>query len=154
MAEILQFASLFLLTCFKFAFGVPAAYLSFGFNFWETLLFAFFGGSTGIIINLYLSRVLFSFWFWFKQRALVWQPKPKSVLEKKKIFSRRSRLFVKILRQYGLPGLSLITPPIISIPAGCIIATRLYGKSPKVLGYMLLSVVFWSFTFAAVLNLV
>jgi hypothetical protein len=152
MVQFLEWFSLFLLTCFKFSFGVPAAYLNFGLNFWQTFLFAFAGGSTGVILNLYLSRLLLLVWFAIRDRIMGKKTQTEQP-RKKKIFSKRSRLMVALLRRYGLPGLALITPPLISIPAGCIIATKLYGKSPKVLSYMIISVAFWSLLFAAILNL-
>jgi hypothetical protein len=153
MVQFLEWLSLFLLTCFKFSFGVPAAYLTFGLNFWQTFLFAFAGGTTGVFLNLYLSRFLFLIWFAIRERIMGSKAQEEKA-KKKKIFSKRSRLMVTLLRKYGLPGLALITPPLISIPAGCIIATKLYGKSPKVLSYMILSVFFWSLLFASLLNLV
>jgi hypothetical protein len=153
-SELLKLIPLFILSCFKFAFGVPAAYIFFGFNFWESFLFSFLAGFTGVFVSIYLSRLIFSFWFKIKDLVVrKKEPVIQKPIEVKKRFSKRTRLFVRIIRKYGLAGLAFITPALISIPVGSLLATKIYGKSPKVLIYMTLSVIFWSFTFSFTLSL-
>jgi hypothetical protein len=88
---------------------------------------------------MFFSDWLFAVWDAFKYRFF-----PKKETVKKKIFTRQSRVFVRIIKKYGLPGIALITPTIISIPIGTILARRLYPNRKKVFSYLLISVFLWS----------
>ena len=63
----------------------------------------------------------------------------------KKKFSRKNKLIVRVKSRWGLIGLALITPTIISIPVGTLLAARYFGNNWRTLPYMLLSVVGWGF---------
>jgi hypothetical protein len=62
-------------------------------------------------------------------------------------------MYVKIIRRYGLFGLAFITPTIISIPVGSMLAGRLFPDKREVLLYLSGSVVLWSMALSAVLVL-
>jgi len=153
LETILKFIPLFLLSCFKFAFGVPAAFWTFDFNFWESLLFSSIAGFTGILISVYLSRILIYAWIIVKEKLFGIKKIATNEITPKKRFSKKSRFMVKLIRKYGLAGIALLTPPLISIPVGSLLATKIYGKHPKVLIYLFGSVIFWSFSFSFVLSL-
>ena len=61
-------------------------------------------------------------------------------------FFLQSALFYigTIWKKYGLFGIALLTPVIISIPIGTIIASRLVPDKKKVFLYMLISISVWS----------
>ena len=147
MTSILKLLPLFLLSMVKFVVGVPSAFAAFHFNFWELLLFAIASGSMGITVFMFFSDWIFAVWDAFKYRFF-----PSKEPVKKKIFSRQSRIFVRIIKKYGLPGIALITPTIISIPIGTILARRLYPNRKKVYSYLLVSIVLWSFILSLILH--
>jgi hypothetical protein len=66
--------------------------------------------------------------------------KPKE----KKIFTWKNKMIVKTVRQYGLLGVALLTPVILSIPLGTFIAARYFHNQAQVLKYLSASVIFWS----------
>ena len=147
MATFIQFVLLFLLSTVKFVVGVPSAFAAFKLGFVELILFASGAGITGVTIFMFFSDWLFKMWGAFRIRFLPAQnPKPH------KIFSKKSRLYVKIIRKYGLPGIALITPTIISIPVGTLLARRIFPDRKKVFFYLSVSVVLWSITLSAILH--
>jgi hypothetical protein len=147
MTTAIQFVLLFLLCTVKFVVGLPAAYAAFNLGFLELTLFGSLAGLTGVSAFMFFSDYLFRFWDAFRIRFF---PPKKNV--KRKIFSRSSRFYVKIIRKYGLAGIAFITPTIISIPVGTLLARRLYPDRKKVFLYLLASVVLWSLTFSAILH--
>jgi hypothetical protein len=62
----------------------------------------------------------------------------------KKIFSFKSRAMVKIRRKYGLAGIVILTPVLLSIPLGAFLAARYYGSSRFLVLYLVASVAGWS----------
>ena len=147
MSFLLKLLPLFLLSMVKFVVGVPSAFAAFNLNFWELLLFAISAGSMGVTVFMFFSDWLFAVWDAFKYRFF-----PSKEPVKKKIFTRQSRVFVRIIKKYGLPGIALITPTIISIPIGTLIARRLYPNRTKVYCYLLVSVVIWSLILSLILH--
>lgn len=134
----------FLTAMVKFLFAVPTALVAYNMTFVEGLIFAFSGGFSGVLAFLFLSKYILSFFDFLK--SLIFKPKPK----KKKIFTRQRRAIVAIKAQYGLIGLAFITPCIISIPVGTILAVRFYHNKGRIAVYMAASVLFWSVVFSAI----
>jgi len=64
--------------------------------------------------------------------------------EQKKVFTKRNRRLVTIFRKYGLFGIAFLTPVILSIPIGTIIANSLEPKKRKIFLFMFISILFWS----------
>ncbi|HYG49437.1 MAG TPA: hypothetical protein VD905_00975, partial [Flavobacteriales bacterium] len=52
---------------------------------------------------------------------------------------------VRIKRRFGLIGLSIVTPAIISIPFGCIILAKFYPNWKITVPVLFAFVIFWSF---------
>lgn len=145
MGKIIAIIAAGLLCTVKFAIGFPAAIINFQLNFWESILFGFISGSIGNIMFIYAGTAINTFIDklvgYFKKNKT---PKPK------KVFSKKSRRFVHIKNKYGLPGLALITPTIISIPVGNFLATRFFHNKGIVLLYMCASVLAWTLVITAI----
>lgn len=62
----------------------------------------------------------------------------------KKIFSKRSRRFVKIWRKFGLKGLCLLTPLILTPPGGGLLVNLVSSKKKVILKWMWISALLWS----------
>lgn len=63
----------------------------------------------------------------------------------KKVFSPKSRRFVKIWKKYGLIGISFLTPILLSPPGGAILAVAFGGSRKHMFIYMFIFSVMWSF---------
>jgi hypothetical protein len=72
---------------------------------------------------------------------------------RRKVFTKRNRRIVRIWKKYGLTGIAIITPVILSIPIGTIIANSLESDKKKILIYMLFSVLFWSMTMTGIFEI-
>jgi hypothetical protein len=142
-----------LIASFKFAITVPFFILKEELNFWESLLFGISSGTFGIIVFMFLSSGLLRLWNWFKLKTGLFKRK-----KPRKVFSKRSRRWVKVKSKFGLFGIAFLTPIILSIPIGCFIAMRYYKNNKKVFIYLFVSVVVWSVIFAsfgsAMLNII
>lgn len=148
MLSIFKLIPLFLLTSVKFVIGVPAAYASMDLSFWELWFFGSISGIFGVACFFFLSDWLFKI---FDILRMKYFP-PKKASEPKKVFSRKSRFYVKLIRKYGLAGLAILTPTLISIPVGTILARRFFPNRAKVFMYLSASVVLWSVALSAALN--
>ncbi|MDG1475897.1 MAG: hypothetical protein P8Q14_02005 [Vicingaceae bacterium] len=136
LSEILELAGIFLLAGSKFAVAVgllisPAT----DFNYFESVAMLLCGGFTGILFFYYFSN-------WINKVIDKLFKKNK----KKKVFSKKVRRFINIKNKYGLIGIALITPVIISIPVGSFIASRFFAKNKFTLIFMLAGVTFWALT--------
>ena len=62
----------------------------------------------------------------------------------KKVFSKKSRRFVKIWRRFGLKGMCLLTPLILTPPGGGLLVNLLGSKKKLILKWMWISAFLWS----------
>jgi hypothetical protein len=167
MSEFIKIILVILLSSVKFVAGPPFAYYDkrYDFSFFETVLYCVIGGMLGVIIFTFFSRPLFRMWHiiklkvkkMFRKKQMFSDPVAdvQDPLEihyeyidsnEKKIFTKRSRTVVKVWQKYGLFGIALITPIILSIPLGTLIANSLVQNRKKIIIYMFFSVLFWSVT--------
>ena len=97
------------------------------------------GGILGVIIFYYLSNAI-AFIFFKLLKAILGKKLP----DKPRIFTWKNRMIVNTVRKYGLLGVAVITPILLSIPLGTFIAARYFHDRKQVLKYLCASVVFWS----------
>ncbi|PCJ24911.1 MAG: hypothetical protein COA97_08815 [Flavobacteriales bacterium] len=131
LPEILEFAGLLLLASTKFAVAVGVLLLpSTNYSYIEIVMTLILGGFSGV-----------SFFYYFSNWAnnLI-----NRLFQKKKVFSKTTRRFIKFKNKYGLIGISFISPIIISLPVGSFLASRFFSKKKYTLFIMLVGVVFWS----------
>ncbi len=147
MSTVIQFVLLFLLSSVKFVVGIPSAFKALHLGFFELILFGIGSGFTGVFAFMFFSNYLFAFWDTLKRRIF-----PVKKPKKKRVFNRFSRIYVKVIRQYGLAGIAFITPTLISIPVGTLLARRLFPDRKKVLLYLCISIILWSITLSVILH--
>lgn len=133
--EILKILSIFLLSTVKFGLGgVPAAVFA-NFSFFKAMLVTISGGMVGIVTFTYLSE-------WINQRL------QKSALKKtgkpKKKFTFTNKLIVYVKKYFGLVGIAVVTPIILSIPIGVFLSIRYYKDKGKIIRYMFVSILGWA----------
>lgn len=150
--ELGKWIGVFLLCAVKFVVGAPAAFLTLNLTFWEMVLFTSSGGIFGVFSFMFISSFLLNL-----INLIVFRIKgkrePQKEKPKKKIFTRKNRMYVKIIRKYGLPGLAFLTPTIISIPVGTFLAVRFFPNKLKVFVFLSSSVVLWALIISFILFL-
>lgn len=137
---LLKLIPVFFLCMVKFVVGVPALYAATNWGFVPMFVFSTFAGSCGVVAFLFFERGLMRFWAAVKNKLPI-KAKPS---QPKRRFTKRNRMLVKIINSYGLPGIALITPTIISIPVGTILAGRLFHNPKRVFLFLTASVALWS----------
>jgi hypothetical protein len=136
-----------LFSSFKFAATFPLVILQFQFSFLETILWTNVGGVAGIYFFAYLSGKLIAWWNRnFRKPS---RNTPEKEKKTKKTFTKRNRRIVRIKKQYGLIGIALATPFLLSIPVGVFLVVRYYRSSRVKFFYLIASNVIWSFIYAA-----
>lgn len=143
MSLLLKVISVIGMSGLKFVAGPVLAIVTYKFTFLQSLLFTVLGGVAGVFFFVLLSeQVLKLFRRIFIQKKGV-----------KKIFTWKNKLIVKTVRSFGLLGLAVITPAVLSIPVGVFLAVRYFSNRRQIITYFSISVVCWSLIFSCVLTL-
>ena len=160
MSGFLKILIVFAVSSIKFLIA-PALSFSMGLSFVQTLLSTTSGGVTGVVIFFFLSRwliLLYARYFVFYMHRLkkgiygfLNMGIPAIVPARR--FTRRNRLIIKSVRKYGLAGIVVLTPVILSIPIGTFLATRYYASNRYVLVYLISSVLFWSLLLSSAISI-
>ena len=128
----------------KFAATFPVAVYLFKMSFVETILYTNIGGLLGIVIFTFLSKGIIHLIEVIRSKNHGSRKKPKY------IFTKRNRRLVTLRKKYGLPGIVFLTPLILSIPVGCFLIEKYYGKNKRNFVFLVLSNVVWSFFYTAI----
>lgn len=150
MEKLIKVILVILISSVKFVAGPPFAYYnqSYDFHFFETIFYCIAGGMLGVYVFNYFSKPVIHFIEMCKHKLF-----PNHSKKPKKIFTPHNRRVVKIWKQYGLAGIAFLTPVILSIPIGNIIAAKLVHNKKKVFLYMFISITFWAFAFTGTFEL-
>lgn len=107
-----------------------AAGITFGYKYtgYQGFLIVTVGGILGVFVFTILSEKIN---LWIK----------KKFKKKKKISFLR--FLVKLRISYGLLGISILTPILLSIPVGCYLAKTFARSNKKIITYMSLSILLW-----------
>lgn len=154
MEYILKLLSVVLIASIKYFWATP---YSFGLklNEWEALFFMETGGILGFLFFYYFFGFLFKelklLWpkvyhftpVIFKVRFEMWwyQQKAKRITARK--FTRRNKIIVKMRKLYGMWGLVVLSPIILSIPVGALLGNKYFRHDHHFIPYMLLSITIW-----------
>lgn len=141
MEKALQILLVIMLSSTKFM-TAPVTALNIGFGYGQTLLLTTIGGIIGVVFFFYLSGAIV--------RLTQKRAKASSKNVKKRTFTWKNKLIVRVKRDFGLVGLALLTPTILSIPVGTFLAARYFTDRRKVLSYLFASVVVWSVIISSV----
>ncbi|NQU84733.1 MAG: hypothetical protein HQ541_03135 [Mariniphaga sp.] len=142
-----------LLASFKYILTIPYAKII-GLNYSQALIAVLVGGIGGFLIFYYLSNWIIRRFDSFKPYLCMLIPgfiKRKyqiycenRAVKPKKIFSRKSRVIARIKKTYGLWGIIITTPVLLTIPVGAFLASKYYSGRRNIVGYMLGSIVIWA----------
>jgi len=122
----------------KFAATFPVAVYIMKMSVTETLIYTNIGGILGAVAFFYFSDFL------IKMFTKYWPESLTIRRKKRKVFTKATRRFVTIKIKYGLPGIVLLSPVILSIPLGAFLAAKYYGSKPKTIMWLIAGQVFWS----------
>lgn len=125
----------------KFAATFPIAVYLFRMSFHETILYTNIGGIIGIFVFTFISK---SF---LKIIDLLWTGKSNKSVRSGKIFNRRNRRLILLKNNFGLPGIVILSPVLLSIPVGAFLVTKYYGRKKKSYLYLLAGQIIWSLIF-------
>ncbi len=117
-----------------FKMGMPAIVIYFRFDFFYSFVFVVGSGFAGSIIYTYFSYYIIEWWKKIKQKWLK---------QKDKMFTPQSRKIIKIKNKFGLFGIALLAPVLLSIPLGTFLGERFFKDKSKVILYHCASVLFW-----------
>lgn len=175
MDKLLKILAVIFLSSVKFVAGPPFAYYneSYEFHFAESIFYCVLGGMLGVFVFVNFSQPIFSLWerlknLFKKKNTTPFFDEPTVNLDgkvkvkykeggymvnQKRIFTPRNRRIVKLWTQYGLAGIALLTPVLLSIPIGSILAARYVHNKKKIYLYMFCAILFWSLTMIGIFEL-
>lgn len=162
----------------KFIAGTPLSYV-YNFSYIETILLTVIGGMIGVCFIVYYNQHITNGWHWIRITTINLlqfkkintplippslhgkMPTDKNHLptanplnkEHKEVFVHKNRRVVWLWKNYGLIGIALFTPVLLSIPIGTFIAARLVHNKKKIILYMFISVLFWSVLMASLFEI-
>jgi hypothetical protein len=150
MQELLQILTVISVGALKMmvAAGFGAG---FGFTFFKTFLFTSIGGCLGVLVFYRLSD-------WLMERSrLQWLRKRAEALllggrPLKPVFTKRNRRIVRLKHVSGYLGVAALTPLVLTIPLGSILAARFFHHDRRTVPALLLSVVLQALGVSAVLT--
>ena len=159
MIAILKIIQVFLLASVKYVITFPYA-LIIGLNFEQTLISVTLGGLVGFFFFYHFSGYAIKRFHHVKtfmrrhvplsirlkyRQLVTWR---KGVTGER-IFSRRNRFIVRFRSKFGLPGIVILSPILLSIPIGAFLLNKYYSKHKFAMPYMVLSILSWTAVFVA-----
>lgn len=131
---ILSYLIVIFLSALKFMIGIVTG-IAYNFSFTEQLICTGIGGLLGTILYTYFGITIKN---WIQKK---WPPKSE-------INTKPNAFAVKVWNYFGMPGLAIITPTIISQPVGCVLALSFGANRLKTMIFVGVSTLIWAFVFA------
>jgi len=117
---------------FKFLLGFAMA-VGFGFNLFESLVAIVGGGMIGTVIYLYVWELLTKIYRKYF---------PKKTHHTK--FYKHTRWVVRMIRKYELYGVAILSPLVLTLPVGCLIANQIEPNKWRIKLFMFVSLIVWT----------
>lgn len=154
MEYILKYGTVFLIASVKYFWATP---YSFGMklNVWETFFFMETGGILGFLFFYYFFGFLFKelklLWpivynftpVLFKVRFEMWRIRNRENRIFARKFTKRNKMIVRMRDRYGIWGLVILSPVILSIPIGALLGIKYFRHNHHFIPYMILSILAW-----------
>lgn len=160
---MLKFLHVILLASVKYFVTLPYA-MFIGLEYKQAIVAVLIGGIGGFLFFYYLSKsinkgldVLYPYLCQlvpppFKTRYKTFCDRVKS-RKPAKIFTRKSRIIVKLKSTYGFWGIILATPFVLTIPLGAFLANKYYSRRKHTVLYMIGSIVGWAVVLSGIVHL-
>lgn len=151
--SFIEILFMLLFSSVKFAISIPVGIYQYNLNYIDNILLTSSGGICGVLISALLTNIILKIWnkyfagklLFIKAGARLKCFFPKK--KQKRKFTRRNKMIINIRNKYGLIGISILTPLLLSIPIGTFIALRYYPKYIRTILYLCVSVFIWSIIF-------
>ena len=130
--ELFKAIPVYLASMIKFILGPLSGYAA-GLHLLTTILVTIAGMMTVVFGFTYFGQ-------WLRTTLL------KRFFTKKKIFTSKSRKFVGLWKKYGLVGVAILTPLILTPIGGTLLAVSSGSPKEKIILYMFISACFWGIT--------
>ena len=127
--EILKAIPVYLSSMLKFIFG-PLGGFGVGLHLYTTILATVCGMMTVVLLLTYFGE-------WIRVRVF-------GKFKRKKLNLKRAEKFQMIWKRYGLVGVALLTPVVLTPIGGTLLAVSSGSPREKIIFYMFLSACFWS----------
>lgn len=119
---------------------------------WSSVKFIF-GPAIGIsmrlsVVETALSSILGMMLMVLLVNALGHRLRAKLMLllyKRRRVFTKRNRLLVRIWRSYGMWGVAALTPVLLSPPVGALLAVSFGERFGRMMRLMFVSALFWAF---------
>lgn len=163
MISIFKIVQVFLLATVKYVLTYPYALLI-GLNFQQTLISVTLGGLAGFFFFYHFSG--FAIRQFHHVKTFAWKHSPMFLRHKfrqlvawrkkttgERVFTRRSRFIVKFRAKYGLIGIIVASPIILSLPIGAYLLNKYYPKHKLAKPYMVISILSWTAVYVVFANI-
>jgi len=137
MSTALKYFTVYILSGLKFIFG-PTLGVAYELPLLVTILLTSFGMMTTVYLFTFFGADIRTFTLKFRKEP--------------KVFTKRNRRFVKMWRKFGLEGVCLLTPIVLTPPGGALLANLLGTNKKKLLKWMWISAIGWSSIFSTVVK--
>ncbi len=159
----LKILHVILLASVKYLITIPYARLI-GLTYEQALIAVLIGGVGGFLFFYYLSGWAIKGFkaLWPAMCKLVppiIKAKYQSFCKKRekrrssKVFTKKSRFIVNIRKSYGLWGIVVATPVLLTIPLGAFLANKYYSGRKYIVTYMIVSIVGWAVVLTSLVQL-
>lgn len=160
---VIKILHIVLLASVKYFLTLPYAMII-GLEYKYAILSVLAGGIGGFLFFFYLSKPVNRELeqMWPRMCALVPERLKKQyriACEKKRhkkkarLFSKKNRYMVRLKSTYGLWGIIIATPIILTIPLGAFLANKYYGRRKHIVAYMIISIVGWGVVLSGIVHL-
>ncbi|QWG07163.1 small multi-drug export protein [Flammeovirga kamogawensis] len=128
---ITKYLSLLSISAVKFLFG-PILGFSTGLSIIETIIITVLGMMLTVVVLTYAGTPA-------RKKLMMWLNRGK----KRKLFTKKNRMIVRLWQEYGMKGVAFFTPIFFGPPIGMLIALSFGEKKERIISYMFISAVFW-----------
>ena len=154
MPYIIKFLNVMLFAGIKFFF-TPVYSFNIGLDFWSSYFALVLGGGISFLLVYYATELFLVYIRHFKPKEVKvstnktrlyyrsWKNKRNEKRKGRKKFTRRNKRMVRIRRDWGMWGLIVSSPSLLSIPIGAVLLRKYYGHRKRTIPYMLLYLVVW-----------
>jgi hypothetical protein len=154
MEFILKYLNVMAIASVKFFWATPYAYL-FSLNRVEAFVMIQLGGMLGFLffyaffsfilkeLKLVWPAIYFITPRIFKVRFEQWLDERRYRKLTANKFTRSNKMITRIRSKYGMPGIVILTPVILSIPIGAFLGTKYFHHRKSFIPWMLLSIFSW-----------
>jgi hypothetical protein len=160
-STLFKYLLIMAISSIKFLIAPPLSF-EIGLSFLQTWITTTIGGIAGVLFFFFLSkgiivlyqRFLAAIVSEFVNHISTYIRKQDLLLKpKRRIFTYRNKSLVRIRRSYGLVGIIILTPILLSIPLGTFLAIKYYPRQKNLLAYLSLSVMVWSFLMSSAMTI-